>query len=231
MSGLAQRLSAIEARIVAACAAAGRDRREVTLVGVSKEQPEALVREAVALGVTALGENRVQSYLARRELGLAVDWHLIGPLQTNKAKLVAREPPALLHTVDRPELVDALDKELAKTGARLDVLIQVDVDEEPQKAGVSVERLPALVAHVTASRALTLRGLMAIPRPLDEVGQRALTGSFERMAQLTNSVADAIAGRPILSLGMSDDFELAIAAGATHVRVGSALFGPRGAAT
>lgn len=233
---LADRLADIEARIAAACAQAGRPRSEVTLIGVSKEQPEDLVREAIALGLRDLGENRVQ-HLERRMDTFAptsppTRWHLIGPVQTNKAKVVAKRLPALLHTVDRLTLVDALDKELEKTGARLDVLVQVDVDDEPQKAGVAITDLVALCERVAASPHLALRGLMAIPRPLDEVGEPALRRTFDKMARLTASVAPLVdhtddTHAPILSMGMSDDFELAILHGATHVRVGSALFGPR----
>lgn len=232
---LAARLADIEARITAACARAGRARSEVTLIGVSKEQPEDLVRAAIALGLRELGENRVQALQQRMDTfaDSAPDlrWHLIGPVQTNKAKAVAKRPPALLHTVDRLSLIDALDKELTKLGAHLDVLVQVDIDDEPQKAGVAVTDLLPLCERVVATPTLTLRGLMAIPRPLDEVGATALTHTFDRMARLTASIAplvDRTKGPPILSMGMSDDFELAIEHGATHIRVGSALFGPRG---
>jgi len=225
---LAQRLAHIEGRIADACRSAGRPRESVTLIGVSKEQPEVLVREAAMLGVTDLGENRVQAWLTRQAAGIVgVRWHLIGPVQTNKAKLVAKVPPALLHTIDRVSLVEALDKECEKAGTQLDVLIQVDIDEEPQKAGVAVGDLNALVARVVASRCLTLRGLMAIPRPLDEVGEVVLGRSFEAMRRLADEVEPVIGRAAILSLGMSDDFELAIRCGATHVRVGSALFGER----
>lgn len=225
---LADRLAVIEGRIAAACAAAGRGRAEVTLVGVTKEQPEALVREGLALGLVDLGENRVQALGARQEAFPEARWHLIGPVQSNKAKIIARRPPALLHTVDRAALVEVLDKELAKAGTRLEVLIQVDVDDEPQKAGVGVDELDALVERVVATERLVLRGLMAIPRPLEEVGELVLGRTFETMARLTEKVAPAVTtGRPILSMGMSDDFELAIAFAATHVRIGSALFGPR----
>lgn len=225
---LADRLDLIEGRIADACRVAGRPRASVTLIGVSKEQPEALVHEAAALGVTDLGENRVQAWLARQALGIdAVRWHLIGPVQTNKAKLVAKAPPALLHTVDRVALIEALDKECEKAQTRMDVLIQVDIDEEPQKAGVAVADLKGLAERVVASRCLDLRGLMAIPRPVDEVGEVVLGQSFEAMRRLADELELLVAAAPILSLGMSDDFELAIRCGATHIRVGSALFGER----
>jgi hypothetical protein len=228
MSGVEERLAHIQGRIAKAAAAARRDPAEVTLIAVSKEQPEELVREAYALGVRDFGENRVQALIKRMGLGLeGVRWHLIGPVQTNKAKELARHPPTLLHTVDRPALVDALEAAFSKVGMRLPCLVQVNIDAEPQKAGVSAEGLAALIDAVEAAPHLELRGLMAIPRPLDEVGPAALSSSFEAMANLLGMVRARIGQTATLSLGMSDDFELAIAAGATHVRVGSALFGER----
>ncbi len=229
--GLAARLDELEGRIATACQAVGRAREGVTLIAVSKEQPDESVRLFHALGLRDFGENKVQALAARAErlADLAgVRWHLIGPVQTNKAKDIARMPIAMLHTIDRPELVTALGKRL-EPDRRLPCLIQVNVDHEPQKAGVLPEATSALVDAVLAAPCLELRGLMAIPRPLDEVGAQTLAGSFEAMRVLADKVGARIARACILSMGMSDDFELAIAHGATHVRVGSALFGPRGA--
>lgn len=236
---LVERLGAIEARIAGACARAGRARDEVTLLAVSKEQPDEAVVAFHALGVRDFGENKVQALAARVERLAALDgvrWHAIGPLQTNKAKEIARmmaasggQVPALLHTIDRAEIVAALDKRI-DPAAPLACLIQVDVDDEPQKAGVSPRALDALVDTVGASKTLLLRGLMAIPRPREEVGEVGVHRSFAAMQALVARIADRVApgaGPPILSLGMSDDFELAIAHGATHVRIGTALFGPR----
>jgi len=221
------RLAAIEARIASACQAADRPREGLTLVAVSKEQPDEAVRAFHALGVRDFGENKVQALAARAER-LAdlsdIRWHLIGPVQTNKAKDIARLPLALLHTIDRPELVVALDKRLTTT---LSVLIQVDIDREAQKAGVLPEALAALVDQVLASTHLSLRGVMAIPRPREDVGDAALARSFAAMRTLGDTLTDRLGNSLIVSMGMSDDFELAIAAGSTHIRVGSALFGPR----
>ena len=135
----------------------------------------------------------------------------------------------LLHTVDRAELVSALQHRLEPAAVRLPCLLQVNIDREDQKSGVLSEALDALADRVSAASCLELRGLMAIPRPLEDVGEAALAQSFDAMRDLLASIDDRIApGRaPVLSLGMSADFELAIAHGATHVRVGSALFGPR----
>lgn len=227
-------LAAVEGRIAVACSLSGRSRDEVLLVAVSKEQPDEGVRALHALGVRDFGENKVQALAARmtRLADLAdVRWHLIGPLQTNKAKDVAAlagRGLALVQTVDRWGLVEALAKRLSRdAGAPLDVLVQVDIDREPQKAGVEVAELPALLDALARTPSLRMRGLMAIPRALDAVGPEAAAHAFEAMRGLFDAHRARFASPPILSMGMSDDFELAIAHGATMVRVGSALFGPR----
>ncbi len=230
----AERLAALEERIAAACHAAGRAREGVTLVAVSKEHPDAAVRAFYALGVRDFGENKVQAWKAR--LATCADlegvrWHVIGPLQTNKAKDVARGRPALVHTIDRTELADALNLR-ADAAAPIACLVQVNVDAEPQKAGVAPSDLDALVDHLAGLAGVALRGLMTIPRPLEEAGESATRAAFAALRMLSERVADRIGdpitgGPPILSMGMSDDFSLAIAEGATHVRVGTALFGAR----
>jgi len=228
--GLRARLDGIEARIAAACQAAGRARGEVSLIAVSKEQPDESVRVFHALGLRDFGENKVQALAARAER-LAdlegVRWHLIGPVQTNKAKDIARMPIAMLHTIDRPELVVALAKGPDPPRA-LRRLSGGSLDREPQKAGVLPEAISALIDAVLALPCLELGGLMAIPRPLAEVGAAALGGSFEAMRALADTVSARIGRACILSMGMSDDYLLALAHGSTHVRVGTALFGPRG---
>jgi len=226
-AGLAARARDLEERIGEACARAGRARRDVTLVAVSKEQPEASVAALAALGQVDFGENKVQAFVARRERFPALSWHLIGPVQTNKVKELVKHPPALLHTVDRPALVEALAARLTAAAAPpLDVLVQVNVDAEAQKAGVDVSGLDALVDQVAATPALRLHGLMALPRPGDAASLRR---AFARLRALGEAVAARVVDprRVVLSMGMSDDFSMAIEEGATHVRVGSALFGPR----
>jgi pyridoxal phosphate enzyme (YggS family) len=235
---LDERLRGIEERIARACAAAGRRRDELTLVAVSKQQPDEAIAAFHRLGIRDFGESKVQALAGRVERLTHLDdlrWHAIGPLQTNKAKDIGRlmeasggRVPALVHTIDRVALVGALEKRLSSEAAiPLACLVQVDIDDEPQKAGVPPSELEALVDAVAASPVLELRGLMAIPRPLDEVGEAALGRSFGAMRRLIDGISDRLTGEAILSLGMSDDFELAIAHGATHVRIGSALFGPR----
>ncbi|MCC6621365.1 MAG: YggS family pyridoxal phosphate-dependent enzyme [Deltaproteobacteria bacterium] len=219
----AERLAAIEAAIAGACARAGRPRGDVTLVAVSKEQPDDAVRAFLGLGVGDLGENRVQAFVARAAAFPQARWHLIGPVQTNKVKALVHHPPALLHTVDRPELVDALQARLVSP---LEVLVQVNVDAEATKSGVAPEGLDALVDHVARADKLRLRGLMCIPRPGDDA---SLARAFARLGRLAATIADRALdpARVDLSMGMSDDFPIAIAEGATLVRIGTALFGPR----
>jgi len=218
----------IAARIEAACAAAGRPAGDVTLVAVSKRQPEALVRRLAARGQRDFGENIVQAWRERIE-ALAdlpsLRWHLIGPVQTNKAKYVARTPPALLHTIDRTSLVAALDKHL-DPAAPLPALVQVNVDREPQKSGCLPEALDALVDAVCAAPGLSFRGLMCIPRFADDAEETR--PAFATLRALGERVRDRVPDRRVeLSMGMSGDFEVAIAEGATLVRVGTALFGER----
>ena len=217
----------IRTRIAAACAAAGRDPGEVTLVAVSKRQPEAAVRALAALGQRDFGENLVQAWQARTE-GLAdlpgLRWHLIGPVQTNKAKFVAKTPPAMLHTVDRSSLVEALERHL-DAAHPLPVLVQVNIDREPQKSGCLEENLDDLVDYVCGAQTLSFEGLMCIPRFGTPEETRP---AFAALRKLGERVRDRVAGpRLELSMGMSSDFEAAIAEGATLVRVGTALFGER----
>lgn len=234
----ADRLAHIEDAIAEACRAAGRRRDEVTLLAVSKEQPDEAVDALHALGLRDFGENKVQALDRRASADADVEggrwpdarWHLIGPLQTNKARDVARLRPTLLHSLDRAELVTALDKRLS--GPPLPCLVQVDIDREPQKAGVLPESLEPLLDLIAATPTLSCRGLMAIPRPLDAAdpaSERALRTSFDALRALAEAYAQRFSDprAVVLSMGMSDDFAIAIAHGATLVRIGTALFGPR----
>ncbi|MGM0578204.1 MAG: YggS family pyridoxal phosphate-dependent enzyme [Myxococcota bacterium] len=225
MTTLAERLEAVRGRLVDACRAAGRDPEDVTLLAVSKRHPDEKVRALADLGQRDFAENLVQAWRRRRERMADVDvrWHLVGPIQSNKAKYVARDLPHLVHTIDRDSVVDALDRRI-EAGRSLDVLVQVNIDEEPQKAGCDPADLDALADRVAASEALRLRGLMCIPRPPEEGTPRE---AFARTRGLLEGTADRLEGPPILSMGMSADFEDAILEGSTLVRVGTALFGPR----
>ena len=217
-------LTQILQRAGAAAHAAGRP--EVRLLAVSKTKPAEAVAALAAQGQRAFGENYVQEaadkIAALAPLGL--EWHLIGHLQSNKADTAARLFD-WVQTVDRPKLVDALARHRPAELPPLNVLVQVNIDDEGSKSGCAPEDIDALADAVAAQPRLRLRGLMAIPAPFpDEVPRRA---AFRRMRALFDALAARHPGIDTLSMGMSGDFELAIAEGATMVRVGTALFGAR----
>jgi PLP dependent protein len=222
MSTGADRLAKIRQHIVAAARAAGRDPASVTLVAVSKTHGADRVRELLDAGQRVFGENRVQEaegkFPALKAEYPDLKLHLIGPLQTNKA----REAVALfdvIQSVDRERLAATLAKEMTRTGRRPDCYIQVNTGEEPQKAGVLPAELDAFVATCRDAHGLPITGLMCIP-PVDE--EPAL--HFALLAKMA-----ARNGLAAISMGMSADYETAIRLGATHVRVGTALFGHRAA--
>ena len=223
-SPIEARYQAILERVHSAANRSGRSASDITLVAVSKRQPEQAIDSLVGLGHRDFGENMIQEWQRKAKSFAHVSdlrWHVIGPVQTNKAKFIERCPPHRLHTVDRPALVEALERRLGGSTI-LNVLIQVNMDEEPQKAGVLPKELRAMADRVTASPSLSLKGLMCIPAK--EGHSRA---TFARMRSMGEELHDRIDGPCELSMGMSSDFEDAIAEGATIVRVGSALFGHR----
>jgi pyridoxal phosphate enzyme (YggS family) len=216
---IAGRLAALRQRIAEACVAAGRDPKDVTLVAIAKTHPAEAVAAAFAVGQRVFGENRVQEakakYPALRAAHPALALRLVGPLQTNKVK----EAAALfdvVETVDRPRLAEALAAEIAKSGRPIGCLVQVNTGEEPQKAGIAPREAAALIGRCR-ELGLDLRGLMCIP-PADE--PPAPHFALLRELALRHGLAE-------LSMGMSGDFETAIRLGATHIRIGTALFGPR----
>ena len=222
MSAGADRLAEVRQHIAAAARAAGRDPASVTLVAVSKTHGADRVRELLDAGQRVFGENRVQEaeekFPALKAAYPDLALHLIGPLQTNKA----REAVALfdaIESVDRERLAATLAKEMTRSGRRPDCYVQVNTGEEPQKAGVLPAELDAFVASCRDSHKLPIVGLMCIP-PVDE--EPAL--HFGLLAKMA-----ARNGLARISMGMSADYETAIRLGATHVRVGTALFGHRGA--
>lgn len=215
-----ERLEAIRHRIARAARTAGRAEGSVTLVAVSKTFPADDVAELIACGQRVYGENRVQEAKAKfpalKEAHPDLDLHLIGPLQSNKA----REAVALfdvIHTVDRDKIAVAIAEEMARQGRRLKLFVQVNTGEEPQKAGIPPREAAAFVARCRDELGLDIAGLMAIPPADEPPGPH-----FALLRKLSEEAA-----APLLSMGMSADFETAIAFGATHVRVGSALFGFR----
>ena len=214
---------AVRERIAVAAQRAGH---AVTLLAVSKTKPAAAVRQLADLGQRAFGENYVQEALAKqRELAdLNLEWHAIGPLQSNKARDVAAHFH-WLQTLDRVKLVAALDRQRPPAMAPLQVLIQVNIDDEASKSGCAPGEIGALAAAIDAAPRLALRGLMTIPAP--DPDPRRREAAFARMRGLFEELRRGHPGVDTLSMGMSEDFEAAIAQGATLVRIGSALFGPR----
>jgi len=222
----ADRLAGVRGAMAAACTAAGRDPAEVTLLPVSKTFGADVVREAVALGLRRFGENKVQEIQAKAaELAAeALDWVVIGHLQTNKAKPVARLVTEV-QSLDRLDLAVALDKALQAEGRAIDVLVQVKTSREESKFGLAPEALPAFLEQLRAFDTLRVRGLMTLAEASDDeavVRQcfRTLHGCRETGRQAGHTLDR-------LSMGMSGDFALAIAEGSTEIRVGSALFGAR----
>jgi pyridoxal phosphate enzyme (YggS family) len=223
---IAEQLSRVRARIDAAARAAGRSPDDVKLVAVSKTKPPDAIREAYAAGQRTFGENYAQELVAKAEaLADLVDleWHFVGHLQTNKARVAARVAH-VVHTIDTSVLANELGKRAARDRATpLAVLIEVNVGREPQKAGASPGEILEVIDAVRAQPALRLRGLMTVP-PAGDPG--AAKTAFETLALLRN-LHGGPALLPDLSMGMSDDLEAAIASGATYVRVGRAIFGDR----
>jgi len=228
MSGVAERLARINGRIEDACRRAGRAAGEVVLVGASKRQPAALLAEAWQAGLRIFGENRVQEALAKsRELPPEIEWHLIGPLQSNKVR------PALdlfrtIHSIDRARVAEAVDREAGARGLAVSGFLEVNLGGEESKHGFPPAGFAAAVLPLSRLQHLRLVGLMAIP-PFGGSPEDSRPW-FRRLRELR----DELAARPEwrgfpgwLSMGMSEDFEVAIEEGATHVRVGTALFGPR----
>ena len=219
---LRERLNQVEERIHRAVERAGRRRSEVTLIAVTKKFPAEVTREAYALGLRHFGENYVQEFEAKHPeladltgLGAEAAFHLIGHLQSNKTR-IASELFQVIETVDSEKLARRLDQ----CGTKLEVMIEVKLSEEESKAGAEPERLPALIDAIRTCPNLHLSGLMTMP-PWSDDPERTRP-YFRKLAALARAHS-----LPKLSMGMSHDLEAAIEEGATHIRVGTALFGPR----
>ncbi|HUK56707.1 MAG TPA: YggS family pyridoxal phosphate-dependent enzyme [Nitrospiria bacterium] len=218
-------LRRVRERVVAAAERSGRDPARIGLVVVTKGATGDRIREAVAAGATALGENRVQEALPKiKAMDGAIRWHLIGHLQRNKVKQAVGVFD-LIHSVDSPELAREIDRRAERLGLRQRVLIQVNVSREPSKHGVLPEEVDRLSQETAALSHLAFEGLMTIPPPSIDP-QRSRT-YFRWLREKAEALKRA--GWPVreLSMGMSDDFEVAIEEGATLIRVGTAIFGPR----
>ena len=213
-------LAAVEARITAACGRAGRKREEVTLVAVTKVFPASDVDLAIAAGATNVGENKVQEARDKKPaVAGTARWHLIGHLQSNKAKDAVRLFD-VIQTVDSIELAERLARLAGEAGKRQDVMLQVNVGGEEQKSGAEPRDVPAIAQTVRKLDSLHLVGLMTIP-PLGEADQ--MRPYFRALKAMGDDL-----GLEQLSMGMTDDFEVAIEEGATVIRVGRAIFGSRG---
>ena len=229
MNDIAHNLAQVRDKISAAAIRCGRASEEITLLAVSKTKPASAIANAIEAGQHAFGENYVQEGVDKirffQEQGKTdLQWHFIGPLQSNKSRLVA-EHFDWCHTIDRLRIASRLNDQRPEALPPLNVLIQVNISDENSKSGIALEELDALAADVAALPRLTLRGLMAIPAP---------ESSYERQFAVAQQMAvafEALKARyntvDTLSLGMSDDMEAAIAAGSTMVRIGTAIFGAR----
>ncbi|AMS04710.1 YggS family pyridoxal phosphate-dependent enzyme [Acidipropionibacterium acidipropionici] len=228
---IADNISTIRARIAAAARAAGRDPAGIRLLPVSKTRPASAVLEAASAGCTRFGENRVQEATGKWE-ELAEDhpeisWAIIGHLQTNKARQVARFASEF-QALDSLRLARELDRRLQNEGRGIDVLVEINTSGEPQKSGVALDDAVALCRQLGAFDSLRVRGLMTVA--LNSGDPSPVGACFQRVVDLQERLRDEAGGVSDwgeLSMGMSGDFELAIAHGATTVRVGQAIFGPR----
>jgi pyridoxal phosphate enzyme (YggS family) len=222
---LAGRLKAVRTRIAAACDAAGRSSSEVTLIAVTKTYPVSDIALLAGLGVTDIGENRDQEAAPKAAesaaLGLPLTWHFVGQLQTNKAASVVSYAD-VVHSVDRVRLARALGSRARAAGRSLTGLIQVSLDDDPERGGAFGPDVPMVADAIAAEEGLFLGGVMAVA-PLGWEADRA----FGKLRKIADAVRSAHPAAVMISAGMSADLEPAIEAGATHVRVGTALLGGR----
>lgn len=226
MTTISANLQAVNARIAEACKAVGRAPQEVTLLAVSKTWPAADVREAAASGQRAFGENYVQEGVDKIDAVADPDleWHFIGPLQSNKTRPVA-EHFAWVHTIDRLKIAERLSAQRPEHLPSLQVCVQVNVSGEVSKSGVIPEQAAVLAHAVAKLPRLRLRGLMAVPEPTEDAAR--LASQFGRLRSIYEELKTQGLPLDTLSMGMSHDLESAIAAGATMVRIGTAIFGVR----
>lgn len=229
MSNIGDNLASVRERIREACRRAGRQPEEIKLVAVSKTFPADRIREAYQAGLRDFGENRVQEAAAKRPAlsDLTATWHLVGHLQTNKARQ-ARELFHWVHSIDSARIAQKLDQSAVSSDARLPVLLEVNLGEEPSKFGTREEEVLRLAEQVSRLETLELRGLMIVP-PFFEEPER-VRPLFRRLRELAQRIARAQlpnVSMEHLSMGMTHDFEIAIQEGATIVRVGTGIFGPR----
>jgi len=226
MTDIAANWAAVRQRVDAACREAGRDPAEVSVLPVSKTFGPEAIRAALALGLHRFGENKVQEIREKAAAlaGETIDWVVIGHLQTNKAKDVARLASEV-QSLDRPELAEALQHRLEAENRSLDVLVQVKTAREDTKHGLPAETLPDFLERLRAYPRLHVKGLMTLATLSEDAGE--VRFCFRQLRELRDCCAAQGHALPRLSMGMSGDFPLAIAEGATEVRIGTAIFGSR----
>lgn len=224
---LAHRWAELQQRVAAACESAGRDASEVTVIAVTKTFPASDVALLAEIGVRDVGENRDQEAAAKaaacREAGVSgLRWHFVGQLQTNKAASVVRYA-SVVHSVDRPRLIGALGRAARGAGRVIECLVEVSLDGDPARGGAVAGDVPALAEALAAEEGLTLGGVMAVaPLTMDPAD------AFTRLLASAAAVRAIRPGATVISAGMSGDLEAAVGAGATHLRIGTALLGDRG---
>ncbi len=226
MTTIASNLQAVRAAVAAAAIAAGRAANEVCLLAVSKTFPASAIREANCAGQTCFAESYVQEALAKIAAlqDLAIEWHFIGPIQSNKTRSIA-ENFAWVHSVDRLKIAERLSAQRPSHLPPLQLCLQVNISDEASKSGVAPDEALALAKAIVSLPNLTLRGLMTVPAPCDEVaGQRDAFASLRKLQDEINRHGFHL---DTLSMGMSHDFTAAIQEGASMVRIGSAIFGDR----
>jgi len=226
VTDITDHLASVRARIVAAATAAGRDATTITLLAVSKTQPATVIRAAYAAGQRDFGENFAQEAIekiAALQLPGAI-WHFIGHIQSNKTRDIARNFD-WVHTIDRLKIAHRLNEQRPHYAGKLDVCIQMNLAEEPQKGGVDASALDSLASAVAALPRLRLRGLMTMPPA--NADPQTVAAIFDELRAHLGRLNDEGLDMDTLSMGMSGDLELAIAHGSTIVRVGTAIFGPR----
>ncbi|WP_071059089.1 YggS family pyridoxal phosphate-dependent enzyme [Pelistega sp. MC2] len=224
---LAENFTLMHEKIKLACEKVNRDPSTVSLLPVSKTFPASVIREAVQLGYTRFGENKAQE-MKQKAIELAdygIDWVIIGYLQTNKAKEVAKYASEI-QSLDRLDLAIALDKRLQQEGRAIDALIQVKTSHEESKTGMAIDDVPGFLKSLKPFDTLNIKGFMTVAENTDQ--QDIVRQCFKQVADLAEQMRQATGlALPTLSMGMSGDYELAIAEGATEIRIGSAIFGQR----
>ena len=222
-----ENLEVVEKNIREACKKAGRDRSEVTLIAVSKTKPVSDIREAMACGITVFGENKVQEIRDKTaEIKEPLSWHMIGHLQANKVKYLPGVA-CMIHSVDNIKLAQEIEKQAAKHDLVMDVLVEVNMAHEDTKFGLSPEEAIPFVKEISTLEHLNIRGLMTIAPYTDDPETNRPFFRALRELLYSDEMRGFFPERPVLSMGMSGDYEVAVEEGATHVRVGTGIFGER----